>query len=113
MQAKNLRQRAAVQSQMVADPPHVPIQDDYYAWEDMYTMMDTYHDPAHDAVMRDSEGIMRAGGYMIEQAWERAVRSAVAGLDIMPIDEDEDQWNGALGEGVAVEGAGNVVAASA
>ncbi|TFK54818.1 CDK-activating kinase assembly factor [Heliocybe sulcata] len=114
MQAKNLRERAAKQSLMVADPPHVAIQDDYYAWEDMYTMMDTYRDPAHEAVMMDREGIMRAGGYVIEQAWERAVRSAVAGLDIMPMDEDEDgdQWHGTLGDGVVVEGEGNVVVAS-
>lgn len=28
---------------------------------------------------------MRAGGYMVEEAWERALRSAVAGLDLAPL----------------------------
>lgn len=111
--AKTLRNRAAAQSQMLPDTPHVPLQDDYYAWQDKYTMLPTYIDPSHGAVMQDREGIMRAGGYRIEEAWERAIRSAVAGLDVMPIDDEEDQWNGTLGEGVTVEGAGNVVAASA
>ena len=31
---------------------------------------------------------MRAGGYMVEEAWERALRSAVAGLAILPLDFD-------------------------
>lgn len=28
---------------------------------------------------------MRAGGYIIEEAWERALRCAVAGLDLEPL----------------------------
>jgi CDK-activating kinase assembly factor MAT1 len=78
-----LRSRAA-QSAVVPDQPHVPLQDDYYAYEDLYSLRSSYFDPASDAVRRDKEGIMRAGGYCIEEAWTRAIRSAVAGLDILP-----------------------------
>jgi CDK-activating kinase assembly factor MAT1 len=79
--ANLLRSRAA-QSAVVPDQPHVPLQDDFYAYEDMYALRSSYFDPASDAVRRDKEGIMRAGGYRLEEAWERALRSAVAGLDI-------------------------------
>ncbi|KAI0273819.1 CDK-activating kinase assembly factor MAT1-domain-containing protein [Gloeopeniophorella convolvens] len=76
-----LRSRAA-QSAVVPDQPHVALQDDFYAYEDMFSLRASYFDPASDAVRRDKEGIMRAGGYRIEEAWERAIRSAVAGLEI-------------------------------
>ncbi|KAI0709044.1 CDK-activating kinase assembly factor [Earliella scabrosa] len=82
--ARLLRSRAA-QSTVIPDVPHVPLQDDYYTYDDMFKMRETYHDPVSEAVRRDREGIMRAGGYMVEQAWERALRSAVAGLEIMPL----------------------------
>ncbi|KAH9998136.1 CDK-activating kinase assembly factor MAT1-domain-containing protein [Russula compacta] len=77
------RSRAA-QSSVVPDQPHVPLLDAYYAYEDLYGLRSSYFDPASDAVRRDKEGIMRAGGYCIEEAWERALRCAVAGLDILP-----------------------------
>ncbi len=80
----NLLRSRAVQSAVVPDQPHVPLQDDYYAYEDLYSLQSSYFDPASDAVRRDKEGIMRAGGYRLEEAWERAIRSAVAGLDILP-----------------------------
>ncbi|KAI0064701.1 CDK-activating kinase assembly factor [Artomyces pyxidatus] len=79
-----LRSRAA-QGAAVPDVPHVAIQDDWYAYEDMFTLRPSYFDPASDAVRRDREGIMRAGGYRVEEAWERALRSAVAGLDLPPL----------------------------
>ncbi|KAA1474853.1 CDK-activating kinase assembly factor [Dentipellis sp. KUC8613] len=79
-----LRNRAA-QSSTVPDVPHVPLQDDWYAYDDKYTMRETYVDPASEAVRRDREGIMRAGGYRVEEAWERALRSAVAGLEVTPL----------------------------
>ncbi|THH13611.1 hypothetical protein EW146_g6635 [Bondarzewia mesenterica] len=79
-----LRTRAA-QSAAVPDVPHVPLQDDWDAYEDKFVMRDTYYDPASDAVRRDREGIMRAGGYRVEEAWERALRCAVAGLDVHPL----------------------------
>ena len=84
----NLLRSRAVQSAVVPDQPHVPLQDDFYAYEDMYALRSgsCYFDPASDAVRRDKEGIMRAGGYRLEEAWERALRSAVAGLDIPPPD---------------------------
>jgi len=66
----------------VPDQPHVPLLDAYYAYEDLYGLRSAYFDPASDAVRRDKEGIMRAGGYRVEEAWERALRYAVAGLDI-------------------------------
>ncbi|KAM5539028.1 hypothetical protein V8D89_007251 [Ganoderma adspersum] len=81
--ARLLRSRA-VQSTVVPDVPHVPLQDDYYAYDDMFVQRDTYYDPVSEAVRKDREGIMRAGGYMIDQAWERALRFAVAGLEIAP-----------------------------
>ena len=46
---------------------------------------------------------MRAGGYIIEEAWERALRSAVAGLDLQPL----------VGFGPETEPDGDVVMASA
>ena len=67
------------------DVPHVPLEDNYYTYEDMFSMQETYHDPVSDAVRRDREGIMRAGGYRVEQAWERALRFAVAGLEVVPL----------------------------
>ncbi|KAH9946242.1 CDK-activating kinase assembly factor [Epithele typhae] len=82
--ARLLRSRAA-QSTVIPDVPHVAIQDDYYIYDDMFTIKDSYHDPASEAVRRDREGIMRAGGYMVNQAWERALRFAVAGLEIAPL----------------------------
>ncbi|KAI0721622.1 CDK-activating kinase assembly factor [Cerioporus squamosus] len=82
--ARLLRTRAS-QSTVVPDVPHVPLQDNYYAYDDMFKMRETYHDPVSEAVRRDREGIMRAGGYQVDQAWERALRFAVAGLDIAPL----------------------------
>jgi CDK-activating kinase assembly factor MAT1 len=38
-----------------------------------------------EAVRKDREGIMRGGGYKVEEAWERALRSAVAALDLPPL----------------------------
>ncbi|KIK45807.1 hypothetical protein CY34DRAFT_77187 [Suillus luteus UH-Slu-Lm8-n1] len=82
--AQLLRARAA-QSTVVPDPPHVPLQDDWYAYEDLYTVRDQYDDMYSDAVRKDREGIMRAGGYRVEEAWDRALRCAVAELDLAPL----------------------------
>jgi len=82
--AKALRDRAAA-SKAQPDVPHVAIQDDYYAYSDRFTLRERYNDPMSDAVRQDREGIMRAGGYRVDQAWERAIRSAVAGLDLQPL----------------------------
>ena len=82
--AQLLRSRAA-QSTTVPDVPHVPLQDDWYAYEDMYTLRDNYEDVYSEAVREDSEGIMRAGGYRVHEAWERAVRSAVTALFLPPL----------------------------
>lgn len=83
-QQEAMRLRAAQNAAVVPDQPHVPLSDTYYAYEDMYALRSSYFDPASDAVRRDKEGIMRAGGYRVEEAWERALRYAVAGLDISP-----------------------------
>jgi CDK-activating kinase assembly factor MAT1 len=69
----------------VPDVPHVALVDEYYAYDDKYIVRGAYTDPMSEAVRRDRDGIMRAGGYRIEEAWERALRCAVAGLDIMPL----------------------------
>lgn len=50
----------------------------------MFTLHSSYDDPLSEAVRRDREGIMRGGGYRVEEAWERALRFAVAGLEIPP-----------------------------
>lgn len=103
-----LRNRAA-QSTIVSDIPHVPIQDDWYAYDDMFVMKDSYVDPASEAVRRDRGGIMRAGGYRVEEAWERALRSAVAGLEIEPAEGISTSEETLLGPGAPME----VVAISA
>lgn len=73
----------------IPDEPHVPLQDDYYAYEDLYVLRsEGYNDFFSDAVRKDREGIMRAGGYRVEEAWERALRCAVAGLDLAPLGTD-------------------------
>ena len=79
-----LRTRAA-QGAAIPDVPHVPLRDDWDSYESLYTLRDHYHDPVSEAVRRDREGIMRAGGYRVEEAWERAIRTAVAGLEITPL----------------------------
>ncbi|KAF8842558.1 CDK-activating kinase assembly factor [Paxillus ammoniavirescens] len=81
--AQLLRSRAA-QSTTVPDVPHIPLQDNWYAYEDMYTLRDNYDDMYSEAVRQDREGIMRAGGYRVNEAWERAVRSAVTALYLPP-----------------------------
>lgn len=98
-----LRTRAA-QSEKVPDVPHVPLQDDWDAYEDKYTVMSTYYDPVSELVRKDREGIMRAGGYRVEEAWERALRSAVAGLDVIPLGSatNGEEKVQIQGEGVAM-----------
>ncbi|KLO10396.1 CDK-activating kinase assembly factor [Schizopora paradoxa] len=82
--SKAIRTRAAQST--IPDPPHVPLQDDWYAYEDKFTLRSGgYYDPISEAVRRDADGIMRAGGYVVEDIWERAIRTAVAGLDILPL----------------------------
>ncbi|KAJ7090236.1 CDK-activating kinase assembly factor [Mycena belliarum] len=81
-----LRARLAAAAATTKDTPHIPFQDDYYAYDDMFVLQPIYVDPTSEAVRKDREGIMRAGGYRVEEAWERAVRSAVAGLDLWPLD---------------------------
>lgn len=63
----------------------MPLQDEWYAYDDMFVLKGTYDDKASEAVRKDREGIMRAGGYCVEDAWERALRLAVAGLDVPPL----------------------------
>ncbi|KZV67978.1 CDK-activating kinase assembly factor [Peniophora sp. CONT] len=82
--AQLLRKRAAA-AKATPDEPHVPLDDDWYAYEDMYSRLPTYYDPQSEAVRKDREGVMRAGGYRVEEAWERALRSAVAGLSLPPL----------------------------
>ena len=81
--AKLLRTRAALD---VRDVPHVPFQDNWYAYEDKYQLNPAgYEDLFSEEVRKDRTGIMRGGGYNIEEAWGRALRSAVAGLDLPPL----------------------------
>ncbi|PPQ74207.1 hypothetical protein CVT26_004498 [Gymnopilus dilepis] len=81
--AKLLRTRAATD---IPDIPHVPFNDNYYSYDDKYELRPGgFDDFFSEAVRKDREGIMRAGGYRIEEAWERALRCAVAGLDLPPL----------------------------
>jgi CDK-activating kinase assembly factor MAT1 len=93
----------------VPDEPHVPLQDDWYAYEDMFTLNpEGYNDVFSEAVRKDREGIMRGGGYRVEEAWERAIRLAVAGLDLAPLSGlDEPSVSS------AVDAGGDVIMASA
>ncbi|GLB35136.1 putative transcription repair factor TFIIH subunit Tfb3 [Lyophyllum shimeji] len=82
----NLLKSRAAQSTAIPDVPHVPLQDDWYAYEDLYGLRSGgYNDFMSEAVRKDREGIMRAGGFRVEEAWERALRSAVAALDLLPL----------------------------
>jgi len=54
----------------------------------MFVLQPVYVDPTSEAVRKDREGIMRAGGFRVEEAWERALRSAVAGLDLWPLGQE-------------------------
>ncbi len=84
--AKLLKTRTNKPGSSEPDVPHVPLQDDWYAYEDLYSMRPGgYDDVFSEAVRKDREGIMRAGGYRVEEAWGRALLSAVAGLDIPPL----------------------------
>uniref|UniRef100_A0A0W0GCI6 RNA polymerase II transcription factor B subunit 3 n=1 Tax=Moniliophthora roreri TaxID=221103 RepID=A0A0W0GCI6_MONRR len=75
---------------LVPDEPHVPLKDDWYAYEDLYVLKEGYDDVISEAVRKDREGIMRAGGYMVHEAWRRALMSAVAGLDVAPLEGLDD-----------------------
>ncbi|KAF7295301.1 CDK-activating kinase assembly factor [Mycena indigotica] len=87
-----MRARVAATATVAAkDVPHVPFQDDYYAYQDRYLLQPVYVDPVSEAVRQDREGIMRAGGYKVEEAWERALRFAVAGLDLAPLGDTIDK----------------------
>jgi CDK-activating kinase assembly factor MAT1 len=80
--ARLLRTRAAMD---VPDVPHVPFQDNWFSYEDKYRVNPKgYSDFFSEAVRKDREGIMRGGGYIVEEAWERALRYAVAALDLPP-----------------------------
>ena len=50
-----------------------------------YAVRDHYYDPLSEDVRRDKDKIFRAGGYRVEEAWERALRFAVASLDLAPL----------------------------
>lgn len=81
----------------VKDEPHVPLQDDWYAYEDKFVVRSDYLDPVSEAVRADSDGRMRAGGYRVEEVWERALRCAVMGLEITPL-TDREESGGAMKE---------------
>ncbi|KIY43654.1 CDK-activating kinase assembly factor, partial [Fistulina hepatica ATCC 64428] len=70
--------------------PHVPLQDDWYAYDDLFVLKPVYNDMFSEAVRYDREGIMRGGGYMVDQAWTRAIRTAVAGFDVQPLSGLDD-----------------------
>ncbi|KAG9014985.1 TFIIH/NER complex subunit [Tulasnella sp. JGI-2019a] len=82
------RTRAALPT--VKDEPHVPLQDDWYACEDKFTVRSEYLDPLSEPIRLDTEGRMCAGGYRVEEVWERALRCAVMGLEIAPVQDEAE-----------------------
>lgn len=83
--------RSRVASSIVAkDLPHVPMEDNWHRGEDLYELRPTYYDPISVSVRADQDGRARAGGYMIAESWERALASAVMGLDIAEPEEGSD-----------------------
>ncbi|KAG8932169.1 TFIIH/NER complex subunit [Tulasnella sp. 418] len=93
--ATNLHSRLSSASGLAIlakDEPHVPLSDDWYAYEDKFVVGSKYVDPASDYFMQDSDHRIRAGGYRIEEIWERALRCAVMGLEIRPMGQ-EDRLN--------------------
>ena len=69
----------------IPDPPHKPLSDDIYAYEDKYVLRRDYVDSASEDIRGRLEKVSRAGGYRLEDAWERAIRCAVSGLEISPL----------------------------
>jgi CDK-activating kinase assembly factor MAT1 len=69
----------------IPDPPHRPFTDNWYAYEDKYVLRRDYDDSVSELARGDLEMLMRAGGYRVEDAWDRAIRFAVAGLDSRPV----------------------------
>jgi CDK-activating kinase assembly factor MAT1 len=69
----------------IPDPPHKPLADDWYAYEDKYVLRRDYDDAISEHVRGDMERLARAGGYNVEESWDRAIRYAVAGLETMPL----------------------------
>ncbi|KIK63693.1 hypothetical protein GYMLUDRAFT_40757 [Collybiopsis luxurians FD-317 M1] len=99
--AKLLKTRTNKVNNNVPDEPHVPFQDNYYAYDDLFTLRpEGYDDIFSEAVRKDREGIMRAGGYRVEEAWNRALLSAVAGMDVFPLSglDSEPQPSGEDGD---------------
>ncbi|GAB1521657.1 TFIIH/NER complex subunit [Rhizoctonia solani] len=80
-----LRAKAAARAEAAVDVPHVPITDHWSAGTHRFTLKESYDDALSIGVRADPRGVMRAGGYMIEQAWSRALSCGVMGLDIPPL----------------------------
>ncbi|CAE6490887.1 unnamed protein product [Rhizoctonia solani] len=80
-----LRAKAAARAEAAVDIPHVPITDHWSAETHRFTLKESYDDALSVGVRADPKGVMRAGGYIIEQAWSRALSCGVMGLDIPPL----------------------------
>lgn len=80
-----LRAKAAARAEAAVDVPHVPITDSWSAETHRFTLKESYDDALSIGVRADPRGVMRAGGYIIEQAWSRAISCGVMGLDIPPL----------------------------
>jgi CDK-activating kinase assembly factor MAT1 len=83
-----LRAKAAARAEAAVDVPHVPITDLWSAETNRFTLKESYDDALSIGVRADPRGVMRAGGYLIEQAWSRALSCGVMGLDIPPLHEE-------------------------
>jgi CDK-activating kinase assembly factor MAT1 len=68
----------------IADPPYQPLADNWWDYSDLYTLRNDYDDPMSDIVRSDINGVFRAGGYIVQEAWTRAISSALAGIDMLP-----------------------------
>ena len=70
---------------MIPDPPHKPLADGWYDYGDKYVLRREYDDAVSELIRGDMARLVLAGGYRVEDAWDRAVRYAVAGLEAMPL----------------------------
>ncbi|KAL7414142.1 CDK-activating kinase assembly factor MAT1-domain-containing protein [Mrakia frigida] len=73
------RLRRSAATQAPAGPPP-PYKDPYDSYETLYTMMESYDDPSTARLREDKDGTIEAGGWSVQETWERAVKGAVAGL---------------------------------
>ena len=93
-------------STLHANEPFKPLDDNYYSHSDRFILSSSvpvpglglpangggssgYGDPGTDALLRDTGAdVLRAGGYRLSEAQERAIRTGIAGLSLSLVVKD-------------------------